>query len=277
MPSPTVVHEQLTDILVRVVACPAEAVVPGATLKELGTDSLTIVEVGEELGRRFDIRLSDETIDALVTVKDAIDAVVRHDGPKQPRTPSVPRVADIPAAATATDRARTVHPEDHHERRRRATGFFVWFAIVGGVIGVVLGVAGAALVSVSGISAADLPPVSATPTPTPTETTTKAPTAKPAPTAGEPEPSITASSTQISPGQKFTLEGAFPGSETGEKLQVEVKDEGAAWDEFPIQPVTRDGGTFKTELYTSRTGAREFRVTNTETGKSTPAVKVEIG
>ncbi|MCW2789971.1 MAG: hypothetical protein JWP56_2274 [Aeromicrobium sp.] len=276
MPSPTTVHEQLTDILVRVVGCPADAVVPEATLKELGTDSLTIVEVGEELGRRFDIHLSDETIDSLVTVKDAIDAVVRHDGPKQPRTPSVPRVADIHTAA-ATDRARTVHPEDHHERRHRATGFFIWFAVIGGVIGVVLGVAGAALVSVTGISAADLPPVSATTTPTPTETTTKAPTAKPTETAGEPEPSITASSTQISPGQKFTLEGVFPGSDKGEALQVEVKDEGSAWDDFPIQPVTRDGGTFKTELYTSRTGAREFRVTNTETGDSTPAVKVEIG
>jgi acyl carrier protein len=80
VPSPSSVHEQLTDILVRVVDCSPDAVVPEAKLKKLGTDSLTIVEVGEELGRRFGLRLSDQAIDSMRTVQDAIDAVVRHDG-----------------------------------------------------------------------------------------------------------------------------------------------------------------------------------------------------
>jgi hypothetical protein len=39
----------------------------------------------------------------------------------------------------------------------------------------------------------------------------------------------------------------------------------------------RDGGIFRTELYTSRTGVREFRVTNKASGVSTPSIKVEIG
>lgn len=279
MPSPSAVHEQLTDILVRVVACQPAEVVPDARLKDLGVDSLTIVEVGEELGRRFGLHLTDDTIDALVTVEDAVDAVVGHDGPKQPPAPSVPAVADTPAAdrpaPTAKDTSVPPHDTDHH--RSRIVGFATWFAIVGAVIGGVLGVGGAALVSASGLGAVDLPSVSATTTPTPTQTTTKAPAPEPSQSEAEPKPSIEASGTRISPGQKFTLSGTFPGSDQGEQLQVEVKDEGAEWDDFPIQPRTRDGGAFKTELYTSRTGTREFRVTNTETGTSTPAVTVEIG
>ena len=79
VPSSSAVQEQLTDILVRIVGCPADSVVPGADLKSLGVDSLTIVELGEELGRRFGIYLSDDTIDSLRTVQDAIDAVVNHE------------------------------------------------------------------------------------------------------------------------------------------------------------------------------------------------------
>lgn len=80
MPSPSSVHDQLTDILVTVVGCPADAVVPAAKLKKLGTDSLTIIEVADELGRRFDVHLADGTINALRTVQDGIDAIVGHDG-----------------------------------------------------------------------------------------------------------------------------------------------------------------------------------------------------
>jgi acyl carrier protein len=87
VPPTSSVHEQLTDILVRLVGCPPEAVVPSAVLAKLGTDSLTIVEVGEELGRRFGIRLSDGTIDSLRTVQDALDAVVGHDGRSAPPSP----------------------------------------------------------------------------------------------------------------------------------------------------------------------------------------------
>ena len=88
MPSPSSVHDQLTDILVTVVGCSSDAVVPAATLKGLGTDSLTVIEVADELGRRFGVHLADDTINALRTVQDGIDAVVRHDGSRS--TPSAP-------------------------------------------------------------------------------------------------------------------------------------------------------------------------------------------
>ncbi|MET0449033.1 MAG: acyl carrier protein [Aeromicrobium sp.] len=267
MPSPSSVHEQLTDILVRVVGCPADAVVRPAVLKDLGTDSLTIVEVGEELGRRFGVRLPDEAIDSMTTVQDAIDAVIRHDGIAAPAAPR-----------TTTNEVRPVKNDVPAVKRRRVSGFVATFIFLGLVIGGVLGLGGAALVSATGISKVDLPPIVAPTTPEPVVETED----EPAPAATTPtdqlEPTINTSAEKVSPGQRFYLSGAFPTSPVGQNLQVEVKDGGGgAWDDFPIQTNTRDGGIFRTELYTSRTGVRQFRVTNTVTNKSTPAIKVEIG
>jgi acyl carrier protein len=267
VPSPSSVHEQLTDILVRVVNCPADAVVPTAVLAELGTDSLTIVEVGEELGRRFGVRLSDDAIDSMTTVQDAIDAVIAQ------------AAADRPARPVATPLAHPAPAPASPERRRRMGSFAATFVFFGLVIGGVLGLGGAALVSATGISKVNLPPIGATPTPTPTPTPVEETTPPPASPTEDPKPTITTSSERVSPGERFLLSGAFPGSSDGEDLQVEVKDggSGAAWDDFPIQTKVRDGGIFRTELYTSRTGEREFRVTNKVTGESTPSIKVTIG
>lgn len=265
MPSPSSVHEQLTDILVRVVDCRADAVVPSAVLAELGTDSLTIVEVGEELGRRFGIRLSDAAIDSMTTVQDAIDAVLAAERPARVQvTLSHPAPPPRPAA---------------EQRKRRMAGFIVTFVFFGLVIGGVLGLGGAALVSATGIGDVDLPSIGATPTPTPTPTATEETTPGPATPTDDPKPTINTSNERVSPGERFLLSGAFPGSSDGQELQVEVKDSGtgSSWDDFPIQTKVRDGGIFRTELYTSRTGEREFRVTNKATGVSTPSIKVTIG
>jgi acyl carrier protein len=267
VPSPSSVHEQLTDILVRVVNCPADAVVPTAVLAELGTDSLTIVEVGEELGRRFGVRLSDAAIDSMTTVQDAIDAVIAQAAADRPARP---------AAAAPTSTPAPIMQAQPEVRKRRLGSFAATFIFFGLVIGGVLGLGGAALVSASGIADVNLPSIGAAPTPTPTpdpvEETTPAP---PSPTE-DPKPTITTSSERVSPGERFLLSGAFPGSTDGQDLQVEVKD-GGSWDVFPIQTKVRDGGIFRTELYTSRTGVREFRVTNKASGVSTPSIKVEIG
>ncbi|WP_456697593.1 phosphopantetheine-binding protein [Aeromicrobium sp. P5_D10] len=275
MPSSSSVREQLTDILVRVVNCRADAVTPNASLKELGTDSLTIVEVGEELGRRFNVYLSDETIDSLRTVQDAIDAVVNHDGAKA--VPGPKAAAPTSPKPPNQQVLRTMSPEQVNRRRLRAGGFVAKFAFIGIVIGALVAFGGAALVSATGLKSVDLPPISA-PTPAPT-TPSASPTPTPEPTSDTqvPLPSIEASDNQVSPGQRFILSGTFPLSSPGEKLQVEVRESGSGWDDFPIETTTREGGAFKTELYTSRTGQREFRVTNKTTNKSTPVVKVTIG
>ena len=281
MPSSSSVHEQLTDILVRVVDCPADAVVPSARLADLGTDSLTIVEVGEELGRRFGVYLSDATIDSMTTVQDAIDAVVNHES-NVPAAAPTPAPAAAPAAAAPTSarqaKAAFTARKPPKERRTRAGGFVATFIFFGLVIGGVLGLGGAALVSATGITKVDLPSIEGSPTPTPTPEETEEPTPEPTAPADVPVPTITTSSESVSPGERFLLSGAFPASPVGQNLQVEVKDgSGAAWDDFPIQTQTRDGGIFRTELYTSRTGEREFRVTNTTTGESTPSITIEIG
>lgn len=163
-------------------------------------------------------------------------------------------------------------------RRGRLGTFAVTFVFLGLVIGGVLGLGGAALVSATGISKVDLPPLVAPTTPAPVAETEAEPAPTPTTSADQVEPTINVSKEDVSPGERFFISGAFPGSPVGENLQVEVKDgDGGPWDDFPIQTKTRDGGIFRTELYTSRTGERVFRVTNTVTGKSTPSIKVDIG
>ena len=279
MPSSSSVREQLTDILVRVVSCPADAVVPTAVLAELGTDSLTIVEVGEELGRRFGVRLSDAAIDSMVTVQDAIDAVLAETRRRAEESASAPAAAAVAASRPAASASPAARPAAPDVRRRRKSSFAAIFVFFGLVIGGVLGLGGAALVSATGIGDVDLPSIGATPTtPTPTAEPTEETTPAPTSPTEDPKPTINTSSERVSPGERFLLSGAFPGSPDGQPLQVEVKDgPGAGWDDFPIQTTVRDGGIFRTELYTSRTGERQFRVTNTTTGESTPTIKVTIG
>lgn len=249
---------------------------PEASLKELGTDSLTIVEVGEELGRRFDVYLSDDTIDALVTVEDAIDAVVRHDGSQPP--------ADATRVATALEMPappiRTAQEERDRERRSLAGRMAFWFIVLGAVVGASLGFGGSALVNATGISSVDLPPISS-PTTAPTTATPTTPSPEPTETAtsdpDEPEPTLEASEDQVAPGQRFGLSGILPSADEGADLQVQVKDEGGPWDDFPISTTTTNGGRFETQIYTSRTGERQFRLLNKQTDKSTPSVTVQIG
>jgi hypothetical protein len=81
----------------------------------------------------------------------------------------------------------------------------------------------------------------------------------------------------VSPGERFTLEGAFPALGGGEELQVQVKDPGEKWDEFPVTVETRGGGEYRTEIYTSRTGKRDFRLAHEDSDTKTPAISVTIG
>jgi acyl carrier protein len=274
VPSSSSVHEQLADILIRVVGCPAADVVPEANLKELGTDSLTIVEMAEELGRRFDVYLSDDTVDGLVTVRDAIDAVMRHDGSRPPsHSGRVPTTLESPAPP--------IRSEEEVHRRTLAVRMAFWFVVIGVGIGAVFGFGGSALIEATGLGAVDLPPISNPTTAPSTTTPTESPTPEPTETAttesDEPDPTIGVSSTQVSPGQRFIIEGVFPAVGEDAELQVQVKDEGSDWDDFPIETTTRAGGKFKTELYTSRTGLRQFRLLNKETNESTPSVTVQVG
>ena len=213
----------------------------------------------------------------MVTVQDAIDAVLAETRRRAEESASAPAAAAVAASRPAASAA--ARPAAPDVRRRRKSSFAAIFVFFGLVIGGVLGLGGAALVSATGIGDVDLPSIGATPTtPTPTAEPTEETTPAPTSPTEDPKPTINTSSERVSPGERFLLSGAFPGSPDGQPLQVEVKDgPGAGWDDFPIQTTVRDGGIFRTELYTSRTGERQFRVTNTTTGESTPTIKVTIG
>ncbi|WP_332641990.1 acyl carrier protein [Aeromicrobium sp.] len=286
MPAPKDVLAELADILAAVQGCEPETVQLETKLTELGVDSITMVEIGEELGRRFNIYLSDDAIDGFTTVKSAVNAVVHHDGSvarsSAPPVPAklAPPTRPVPAAEPAPVRSYEPAREGHHvdgEKARVAGRFATWMVIIGAGLGVLLGLGSAAVIGATGLGAANLPPLSVTTTEAPT--TTAPTTPAPEETEGEPtqEPTIRVSSTRVSPGERFRLEGAFPELGAGATLQVQVKDPGSDWDDFPVDTKTKGGGTYATEIYTSRTGKREFRLFHEESSKSSPSIAVEIG
>lgn len=309
MPTSADILDEITDVTVKVLGCPAADVTPDARFADLGTDSLTIVEIGEELGRRFDVRLSDDAIDTMRTVQDGINAVVdlapgthRTDAAVTAATPvaTLPRTSQISTKKTKIKKTRSpvaasapasgsiaagspvlhADPPITGRIKRKALGFVVAMAVVGVLLGGFFGFGISAVVSAAGIDDVSLPPLpTASPSPVETEEeAAPAPEPTPTPTKDEPEePTLVAEQTQVSPGQRFVLSGTFPEAGQGARLQVQVREEGTDWDEFPISTTTRDGGEFKAELFTSRPGEREFRMLDEESGDTTPTVKVTIG
>ena len=277
------VRSALTDILVQVVDCAPAEVVDHAELKQLGVDSLAIVEVADELGRRYDIYLSDEAVNGMRTVGDAVNAVVQHDGARAPRSttyqPPPPSAGPLPGDAPPTEAPSLPSEVDPEERRSAFKRLAYWFAGVGAAVGIVVGLTSAVLIGATGISSTELPSLTVPTTPAPT-TPTPTPTTTPTPSAEEtpdPDPTLTIPNTDVSPGERFTIEGAFPALGGGEELQVQVKDPGEKWDEFPVTVETRGGGKYRTEIYTSRTGERDFRLAHEDSDTKTPAVSVRIG
>lgn len=274
MPSSSAVHEQLTRIIVQVVGCEPQAVVPAARLnKDLGVDSLSIVEVVEALGEAFDIYIPDETVNTMITVQDAVNSVVHHDpGANGPS-------ATVPTAAVLLSSRREARPLPAGEIERRkhvAWKLAGWFVVVGLALGAVLGLGGAALINATGmkdvsIRAQPTPSKAATtPTPTPTPSSKESATTKPKPT-------LSTATTKIAPGEKLRMNGTFPALDEGATLQVQVKDPGGAWDDFPVTSKTSGGGKYATLIYTTRTGERQIRMLHKATDTVTPAITITVG
>lgn len=152
-------------------------------------------------------------------------------------------------------------------------------ALLGVAIGVAIGLFSAGALTATGVTSADLPPLAAptsepTSEPTPSATpTTEAPQAD-----NTPKPRLTpVPGNRVAPGERFPIQGVLPTVNSGTVLQVEVKDGDGPWDDFPVTVTARDGGRFETQIYTSRTGERKFRVTDKASGDSTPEITVTIG
>lgn len=263
---PSDVRSALSEILVAVVGCRPEAVVDDAVLQDLGVDSLAAVEVADELGRRFGVYLPDADVDRISTVADAVACVLAL------------------ARASHDDRTTTTlaapAPPGRSGVAGRADAFWrlaLWFVLAGVAVGGLVGFGGATVVRALGLGNVELPPIvsptSASPTPSPTPT--------PTPTATEttrgPEATFTVESPQVAPGQRFTISGRLPDLDDDVVLQVQVRDPGQDWDDFPVSVRTSDGGRFETKIYTSRTGEREFRVVDDASGTESPSATVTIG
>jgi len=280
------VQERLTEILVQVVDCAPGDVIPDANLgKDLGVDSLSIVEVCEKLGQDFGVYISDETINSMVTVQDAVDAIVHHDhttaGPRNPAQNAAMLAASGPSTAEDSSLFGHLTDAELNEKKRHAWRLVGGMAGAGLAIGLVLGIGGAALINASGIKNIEPPPAADTTaaateeTASPTPTPTPSPTPTVIPTTAEPE--LKADAVAVSPGQRIVLSGTFAELGKGALLQVQIKDPDTDWDDFPVTTRTGDDGEFRTIVRTTRQGERKFRMLHKESDKTTPTVMVAVG
>ncbi|MFT4189525.1 MAG: acyl carrier protein [Aeromicrobium sp.] len=304
------VRATVADLIMQLTHVPSGDVEASSALKELGVDSLLTIELADELGRRYDLYLSDEAVDAMRTVDDVVRAVVRHDGAVAPAwvaklaappawsveeaTVGPPvagsRIVDTTGTAgfdpeVLRQEALTVYDEplDRGKLKVGGTLNIAIMAVVGILVGVGLGFGASGALDSAGLGKADLPPLTTTPTTEPTDEPTETPSPEPtAEETAEPEPTLTTSASTVPPGERFTLEGVLPQLDAGAPLRVQVREtESDAWEDFPVDFAADEGGAFHTQVYTSRTGAREWRVTALETEGddevATPPVTVTIG
>lgn len=73
------VEDKVKKIIAEKLSVDLEEVVPEASfVDDLGADSLDLVELIMSMEEEFDIDISDEDAEKLVTVKDAIDYINSH-------------------------------------------------------------------------------------------------------------------------------------------------------------------------------------------------------
>jgi acyl carrier protein len=265
--TPAEIREQLAEILGKVADVPSESIRDTAILKDLGVDSVASVELAEGIGREFDFRLSDETVNEWRTVGDLVRSVQREQTARANRPEPI-------APPTLTD----------EERNGAFKQLAIFFALIGAGLGIAIGVGAAALLASSGIDGGSLPPISTPVIPTPlgtaTATDSDADNEFTPPTFRGDEPtaaSLKATPTDVAPGERFELSGTLPDANAGERLRIEMSDDGGAWDDFPVTASTQPDGKFRTQIYISAAGDYRFRVRSQSSDATTPAVTVRIG
>ncbi|CAN5181113.1 hypothetical protein BH09ACT10_BH09ACT10_19470 [soil metagenome] len=259
MPSPRLVEAELADLLVAVVDCDRSKIKLEAELvRDLGVDSLSMVEIGDALGARFNLYIPDSRIDAMVTVQDAVDAVVEAEPARAPSRLS-----------TATVSAR----------KKRAVVLLGWFIVVGVVIGLGLGLLGTATFRALGLKDVDHPTENVKASAKPSASaTTDAPTEPTAPAVDPvPQSTIRASPESISPGQRITFTGVLTGAANGATATVQRKDGDSGWVDFPVDTRLKEDGKFSVYVQTSKSGNSKWRLKVKGTDFKTPTVTVQIG
>lgn len=73
---PSNIEGKLKDIIVDQLSVKAESVVPGASfVDDLGADSLDLVELIMAFEETFDVEISDDDAEKIITVQDAVNYV----------------------------------------------------------------------------------------------------------------------------------------------------------------------------------------------------------
>ena len=256
MPTPEEIRAKLTELLGKITGTPADSVRDTAALKDLGIDSVAIVELAEGIATTFDLRLHDDTVNEWRTVGDIVRSVQRGES----------FLASLPPPQL-----------NDPERVGAYKQLAVVFAVVGAGIGVLIGIGAAMLLASSGIGGGSQPPISAPTAPTPITATAnpsggnEASPRNAAPTNA----SLTLTPAQVSAGEDFQLSGRLPTARDGETLVVEWREDDGTWAPFPITVTARPDGTFESRVYIASPGERQFRV-RSNSGPATPPAIVRI-
>ncbi len=67
--------EKLRDIIVEVLQIDPEQVTPETSFEDLDADSLDVYQIISAVSNEFDIEISDEDAEAIVTVGDALEKI----------------------------------------------------------------------------------------------------------------------------------------------------------------------------------------------------------
>jgi acyl carrier protein len=274
------VRRALSEVVVEVTGCDPAGLVPEASLTELGIDSLALVEISDELGRRIGGYLTDESLAGVRTLGDLARAAAAN---LETVAPAWVRQADLVRAEWNPVSNRTVirrtndaagAPASVVGTRRLGTSM----AIVGAVTGVLLGFAAVASALILGLPRFDMPPLTGdkTPAASPSESARQTATASPTATGEAKRASLTASPQRVTAGDRFGLTGAIPTATEGTLLQIQRRDASSGWSDFPVTATAREGGRFSAEIYQQHTGSYRFRLRDSTTGTTTPEVTVEF-
>ena len=276
MVSEELVRDELQHLLRVVISKEAAELPLETTLQAAGVDSLSILEICEALGEKFEVKISDKRIDKIQTLEEIVGAVLvsaqtgkKSNSAKSETEKPAPvnpgeetqLIASIATAETPVE--ESAKDEDVDSSRVWSMRLF-WLLLLGGILaGTAIGYTNTAGPN---SSAADATAPTRSASPSPSSSTGQS----------QPEPGSGAGELQATPnettGGRFVLVGSLPVS-PGTGLQVQRKNNGQ-WEDFPVK-TTAKSGNFTINIQSSKKGVNEFRVQSAD-GKVTPSVFVTI-
>lgn len=165
--------------------------------------------------------------------------------------------------------------------RNRLIGFSVLGLVaVGVVLGLLVGGLGLAAVRTADLGTDEETTSAPRSEPTEEPSQTEAPpepTEEPSerPTRDPDQAVLRVAPQQVGTFDQIDLTGRIPEVGAGVTLQVQRRM-GGVWTDFPVNPVTGDGGTFSTFVQTGQAGRNVFRLVDPTSGAATPGAGVEV-